>query len=667
MSTLRKTAAQWLWIAGLLLPVTLASAESGPQRRPPLFPPGEQIAVGGSRTESQIGRTQDARAVVRGVVDAFGHGSFDLIVAPDRIYPFRRFDEHGAPVYEAPRTIDASGLGGLVTSHDGIVYGLRTSGGRIELLEFDRSALKFQPRAISDELKLPGGLSGALAGRLDANGRLDVYFGVHNSEGYHHPEIHHHRFEYVPFDGAGFWRGGLPRAALYHARFESTSLKKLASLGRAGAGSPEFLFDLRGMAILPGPESRQLSLITSEKLGVFRRFPLDPATGAPAKSEFVNGPDQVAVRHPVINPGIATFADPQSGRRAFIVSDTGRVWFYEATQQDGRIVCGEPLPVRAPTSAIALGALPVISPGDLDGDGRIDFLAGNDAGQLLFVKNIGEPDRPEFDEPVPVDVDGEPLDIKAGYRGSIQGPGEAMWGYTCPTVVDWNGDGKLDVILNSILADYMVLLQRPGSGPPRFTKPRPMYCDGLQLHLAWRSQPAICRWEHGGRLGMVCLDEQNLLRQFWRIDNQNVERGELLRFQDGSPINANVDEGAGQTGRAKLVPTDWDGDGALDLLVGTSRGLSIAASGTTFYPSSFGDTRQASVLLLRNAGTNAAPVFEYARMVEFNGERIRLGTHSCSPQLIDLGRGVRDILVAEESGGIRYFPAEGLAISKAAP
>lgn len=166
---------------------------------------------------------------------------------------------------------------------------------------------------------------------------------------------------------------------------------------------------------------------------------------------------------------------------------------------------------------------------------------------------------------------------------------------------------------------------------------------------------------------MVALDEKNLLRRFWRIDDQNVERGELLPLQDGSPINANFDEGAGQTGRAKLVPTDWDGDGAIDLLIGTSRGLSFPASKTTFYPSSFGDTREASVLLMRNAGSNHAPVFEYARLVEFNGDRIRLGVHSCSPALIDLGRGARDLFVAEESGGIRYFPAEGLGVSKTAP
>jgi hypothetical protein len=298
----------------------------------------------------------------------------------------------------------------------------------------------------------------------------------------------------------------------------------------------------------------------------------------------------------------------------------------------------------------------------------IDLIAGNDAGQLLFLKNIGSLGRPEFDNPVSVAVGGKPLNIKAGYRGSVQGPAEAMWGYTCPTLYDWNGDGLLDVVLNSVLGDYMLLLQQPSNGSPEFSEPKLMSCDGLQLHLVWRSQPAITDWgKKDGRTCMIALDEQNLLRCFWRIDNENVERGELLRLKNGSSITANADEAAGQTGRAKLVAHDWDNDGALDLLIGTSRGLSFPASETTYYPSSFYPDHKASVLLLRNIGSNEQPVFDYVRFVEFEGKRISLAIHCCSPAPVDLGRGVVDLLVGEENGTIHYYPRELLTISPPAP
>ena len=152
----------------------------------------------------------------------------------------------------------------------------------------------------------------------------------------------------------------------------------------------------------------------------------------------------------------------------------------------------------------------------------------------------------------------------------------------------------------------------------------------------------------------------------------------MLRLQDGSPITANVDEAAGQTGRAKLVAHDWDADGDVDLLIGTSRGLSFPASKTTYLPSHYGFARKASVLLLRNVGSNREPVFDYVKQVEHNGERIKLGIHSCSPAPVDLGRGdlgrgdlgrgdlgrgVIDLLVGEEAGTIRYYPGESLSVS----
>jgi hypothetical protein len=299
----------------------------------------------------------------------------------------------------------------------------------------------------------------------------------------------------------------------------------------------------------------------------------------------------------------------------------------------------------------------------MDRDGLIDLMVGNDAGHLLFVRNIGTPQAAAFDLPVSPLVGGKPLDIKAGYNGSVQGPQEAMWGYTCPAVHDWNRDGLPDVIVNSITGNYQLLLQENSPDGLKFAESRLMYCDGLQLRLAWRSQPGITDWGLGGRLCMIAMDEQNLLRLFWRLDDENVERGELLKLQDGSPIAASVDKFAGQTGRSNIVPYDWDGDGNLDLMIGVTRGQQFLASKTVFYPSVFGPTRAATLLLLRNAGSNREPVFEYARLIEFQKERISLGIHICSPAFVDIGRGVKDLLIGEELGSVIYYPRESLTVA----
>lgn len=646
-----------------------------------LFPPGKSIPIAKQREFTQIGRPTDHsahRPIIIGTADVFGHGPYDLFLFPNRLFPFVRFDESGAPLYGEPLETKGVGMhGAVITGPDGTIYGVFSAGKAIQLCKFDEKSHSFDKIAESKPLDIPGDMNVGVGAFVDASGKLNAYFSVGDGVTYRPPAPadfkskgpfpYYHDASYMPYDGAGMWRGNLHRRMLYHARFSSLKLDRTELVERASSGPGEFLFEAWGMTVANYGPNRPKAAISGEHLGMFHYFNIDPITGSVSAPLFVNNQEQVGLRHPAINCSVKAISDPHTGYSNLIVGDSGRVWFYRFTGQftpKGAPIYGARQPVMGKGIPLSLGELPIISPGDVDRDGLIDLIAGNDAGQLMFIKNIGTKGRPEFDHAVEVNVGGKPLDIKAGYRGSVQGPAEAMWGYTCPTLYDWNGDGRLDVILNSVMGDYLVLLQEQSTGTPSFAAPKLMHCDGLQLHLVWRSQPAITDWgKADGRLCMIALDEQNLLRCFWRIDDENVERGELLRLPNGAPITANADESAGQTGRAKLVAHDWDADGAIDLLVGTSRGLSFPASETVYYPSSFYPDHKASVLFLKNVGTNEKPVYDYARLVEFEGKRIRLAIHDCSPAPVDLGRGVIDLLLGEEDGTIQYYPRESLSIS----
>lgn len=659
---------------------TPRTPQPGISAKSALFAPGESIPTAASIKRGQIGRGPDYRSIVLGTADVFGKGPYDLFLHPNRLFPFIEFDSKGVPVYGEPVVTRGPAMHGAV--FDGPqreILGIFSEGKKIRVCKFDRPTLTFEPFATSSELQLPGDIGLGITGHVHENGTFDVYFSASDGVAYRPTGTYlslsrikipfHHSALYIPYDGAGFWRGGMPRRMLYHARFDSLAMKQMETLQRASTGPGEFLFDQFGLAIARLAAGQPRTLVSSEHLGNFRCFQLDATTGAIGESRLINDQTGVALRHVAITASLRPIPDPATGLSNFLVGDTARVWMYRPARQSSAEtvpVFGSPEPVMGQNAPLRLGELPVISPGDFDRDGQIDLIVGNDAGQLLFVKNSGSPGRPEFDNPVPVPVGGRPLNIKAGYRGSIQGPAEAMWGYTCPTACDWNSDGLLDVVLNSVLADYMVLLQIPSAnGAPAFAEPKLLYCDGLQLHLAWRSQPGVTDWGRKGKLCLIALDEQNLLRQFWRIDNENVQRGELLRLTDGSTITANIDETAGQTGRAKLVPGDWDGDGQIDLLIGTSRGLSFPAGKDVYYPSHFWPDHQASILLLRNAGSNEKPQFEPARLMQFHGKRIGLGIHSCSPALVDFGTGTADLFVSEECGTVRYYPRSALSLYSA--
>ena len=73
---------------------------------------------------------------------------------------------------------------------------------------------------------------------------------------------------------------------------------------------------------------------------------------------------------------------------------------------------------------------------DLDGDGAKDLLTGNTEGQLLFYKNIGTDEEPDFPGYSLVESNGVPIDLPGAPRSR-------------PFVCDWTNDGRLDVLIGA--------------------------------------------------------------------------------------------------------------------------------------------------------------------------------------------------------------------------
>jgi len=644
---------------------------------------GEPIPAGGP------GHYGIVPGTASGVGNVLGNGPYDLFVGLRILYPFERFDAYNTPLYGESIEIRSPSSRGYVFQHqDGTVYALTSSGSTVELLRLDKQALEFKSisRASIE------GLGGNVVGFIDKQGRLHVFYtrgdgteitgagdrvplpGRPSSRSGDDVPIHHRR-DYVAFDGTGLALNPNIFAVgptLLHAQFsdkEMTTLEKNEPV-EVESRNRYFKMGCPGITLaIYDRKSMIPQVVGANQIGLVRVFQNIAPNGVEINEVHYavdDTPEHVILRHPVISPKTVAIANPESGLSDLIVCDSGRMWHYplKGMLKPNTPIYGEPRPVLSKNSELLLGKLPVVSPGDIDGDGRVDFLAGNDAGDLLFIKNIGSKNAPEFAHPVPVLVDGKTLRIRAGYQGSIQGPGEANWGYTCPTLYDWNQDGKLDIIMNSILGDIVAFIQIDGDGDrPAFSEMKKIFCESLDLHLSWRTQPGVTTW--GGETApcIIANDENNQFRRFYRVDNQNVVRGEVLRLDTGQPIQGHDKRFAGQWGRSKIVPVDWDLDGKIDLLVGTGRAQSVPGEGGM--PDNLkGNERQACVLFMRNVGSNADPKFAYPVRMQYKGEPIKLGTHSCSPAAVDLGRGVLDLVVARESGKIMYYNREDVGISQ---
>lgn len=333
------------------------------------------------------------------------------------------------------------------------------------------------------------------------------------------------------------------------------------------------------------------------------------------------------------------------GHMDLIVGDEdGRVALIEHT---GRIQAGLPI-FKAPVyfkqqaDTLKFGALATPYVVDWDRDGREDILCGNTAGNLCWFKNLGmaENDRPKWSAPQLLETgtgpQAKPFRIFAGPNGSIQGPCEAKWGYTCLSSADWDKDGHSDIVYNSILGRIGLLKGTSDPGrveqavfdtgvrelPPKWDWSQSPTCDAL---TQWRTTPLVIDWNGDGKLDLIALDQEGYLA--FRPEGREAQR--IFVDEDNRPWRLNA-ASAGKSGRVKLALCDWDNDGRVDLLENTKN--------ATWYRNT--ETRDGKVVLKKIGDLADRDV----------------SGHTCSPTVGHLdSSGKLGLLLGAEDGHLYYI------------
>lgn len=290
--------------------------------------------------------------------------------------------------------------------------------------------------------------------------------------------------------------------------------------------------------------------------------------------------------------------------------EDGRVALIRGTGQldDGVPQFLSPRYFRQRADRLKFGALAAPVSVDWDGDGLEDLIVGNTAGHIGFFKNLGG-DPPRWAAPVYLAAGNQLLHEMAGPNGSIQGPAEAKWGYTNPSVGDWDGDGLLDLVTNGIWGKILFYRNVGTRTQPRLAPaesitvawpgetPKPSWVwwtpEPGTLVTQWRTTPKLIDWNGDGLLDLVMLDQEGYLCFFERQRNavgelelkppQRVFWGEGISAYDGHGRPRNEISGllrlnelrAGRSGRRTFTFYDWDGDGVLDLLVNSDTNVNV--------------------------------------------------------------------------------------------
>ncbi len=413
------------------------------------------------------------------------------------------------------------------------------------------------------------------------------------------------------YDAQGRWTRGPLRGYIYLLRNTGTTDKPVyAPAEKVMAGGQPV--DPYGM---PSPSwgdfegDGDLDLLCGEFVDSFTYY---ENTGSRTRPVYAAGRKLMLGGQPLrmdlcmITPTAVDF-DGDGDLDLVVGDEDGRVAFLEHT---GTVANGTPqfLPpryFRQFADSVKFGALATPYSFDWDGDGDEDLIAGNSAGYVAWIENLGgAPIR--WAAPRYLSAGGKLIREQAGPNGSIQGPAEAKWGYSVLSVADWDHDGLPDIVTNGIwgkviwyknvgtrkapklAAGQSVELALPAGAKA----PKPAWFwwqpKGRELVTQWRTTPQIVDWNGDGLNDLVMSDAEGYLalyerkrgadgqltlalpqRVFWsegasEFDSngrpQNQVSG-LLRLNPGT---------VGRSGRRTFCVVDWDGDGHRDIMMNSN-------------------------------------------------------------------------------------------------
>jgi WD40 repeat protein len=189
---------------------------------------------------------------------------------------------------------------------------------------------------------------------------------------------------------------------------------------------------------------------------------------------------------------------------------------------------------------------------DYNNDGEQDLLVGTGEGYLLLFANLGSNAQPAY---------GAPLVLR-----DAQGTAINAGSYCAPFVVDWNGDNKKDLFLGSGEGTLSLYLNEGTDNKPLFSPAQPVKADGAPIGVGSLAAPFAADWNGDGKLDLLIGDGDGYVHLYL-----DVSTGSTPQFIAAGLVKVN-DERVSVDGTAVPFLLDWDNDGRKDLLVGCQQG-----------------------------------------------------------------------------------------------
>ena len=355
-------------------------------------------------------------------------------------------------------------------------------------------------------------------------------------------------------------------------------------------------------------------------------------TGANDRPEFTGSPTCVFDTSP------QAYAVPTSAApwRGLLVNYLG-AWLRRVEPAAGGFLDRGLLEARG--LPCAFGGYSSVDVVDWEGDGDLDFVGGNDVGNVQLIENVSTPERTMFRTARPIPLIGGGTMLAARWQFIDDLDPERTLGQSKPMVIDWDGDGDLDILVGNNSNRIAYFENRGTRRAPLYAPFRKLVHDGGE-HFSFRSRPCAVDWNGDGLPDLVAGSSRGRDRNdgpdiaiclYLRYRAPGGERrlraGEPFRLEAGSELRTPIPYHHG------FEAADWDGDGDFDLFT----------------------NEKSHVVLYRNIGNNARPVLRREPVRAF-GVPLTVSHHETSVKVLDWDRDGRlDLVTGGESGWVYYF------------
>ena len=238
--------------------------------------------------------------------------------------------------------------------------------------------------------------------------------------------------------------------------------------------------------------------------------------------------DSGAVKKTPFSPSVAVGDLNGDGLPDLVVADArGYFWYFPNSGKPHAPVFthGEIIPVWLSDSYRTGDVVPRIQLVDYDGDGKLDLVAGNYAGQLYFIHNNGSSKAPSFGM----------LTDRARMIVPTHKEGQLWCNFLSPFLYDFIGSGRLDLVMGdgSYSANSIFLFTNKG------TKDGPTFNENFETKMIpgmgrEHLTPQVVDWNNDGKPDIIAGERSGYINVYL---NQAPDKSSPPVFDKDNPLH----------------------------------------------------------------------------------------------------------------------------------